>query len=278
MFRLLETATDDDTASRVVDIGLVALIGASVIAVVLESMQSFEARYSAELYWFEIFTISVFSIEYLLRVWSCVESDGIDRNEPVRSRLRFMFSFHAIIDLLAILPFYLLAFGLFGNLDMRFLRAVRLMRVLKLTRYSRAFDILVTTFRDNLQSLAAAFVVLLTVMLMAATGMYFFEREVQPVAFRSIPDSMWWAAGTQTLITSATAATSATDPAARPPCSAARSTGPRSMSKTTVSGPAEMRHSAMAEPILPVPQIPTVMATSSASPVCQEARTPMVGG
>ena len=200
VFRLLETAQDSDSKSKAVDFLLIVLILASVVAVVLESMPSVEQRYGPALYWFEIITIAVFSVEYLLRVWSCVENDPEDAEHPIRSRLRFMTSFHAIVDLLAILPFYLLMFGAFGGLDMRFLRAIRLLRVLKLTRYFAALNMLVVTIRDNSKALAAAFLILATVMLLAASGMYYFERHSQPEAFGSIPAAMWWAFSTLTTV------------------------------------------------------------------------------
>ena len=200
LFRLLEAAEEDDVASRSVDICLVAMIAASVVAVILESIPAFEDRYSAQLYWFEVVTIAVFSVEYVLRVWTCVENSELDAGRPFLSRLRFMFSFHAIIDLLAILPFYLLAFGLFGGVDMRFLRAIRLMRVLKLTRYFAALNMLIIAVKENGRALAASFLILVTIMLLAASGMYYFERESQPVDFGSIPAAMWWAFATLTTV------------------------------------------------------------------------------
>ncbi|MDH3747802.1 MAG: ion transporter [Gammaproteobacteria bacterium] len=200
VFRVLETAEDDDTASRVADISLIILIAASVIAVILESVPSIENRYADELYWFEVFTISVFTVEYMLRLWSSVEREDRLEANVFMTRLRYVFSFHAIIDLLAILPFYLLTFGMFGNIDMRFLRAVRLLRVLKLTRYSAALNMLITTINENARALLASFMILITVMLLAASGMYYFERQAQPEAFGSIPAAMWWAFVTLTTV------------------------------------------------------------------------------
>ena len=201
VYRALDTARSGETLSRVVDILLIFLISASVIAVVLESINTLEIRYSSWFYWFEVVTVAVFSVEYLLRVWSSVECpDNNAAQSAIVTRMRFMVSFHAIVDLLAILPFYMLAFGLFGGLDMRFLRAVRLLRVLKLTRYSAALNMLVTTFSENGRSLSAAFFILLTVMLLAASGMYFFERDAQPLDFSSIPAAMWWAFATLTTV------------------------------------------------------------------------------
>ena len=200
LFQILETAQDDDVPSRIVDIGLVVLIGLSVTAVILESVPGIEARYGDALALFEAFTVAVFSVEYILRVWCSVEADSELPNSPAASRWRYMISFHAIIDLLAILPFYLLLMGAFGTVDMRFLRSIRLLRVLKLTRYSAALNMLVTTISENSRALAAAFLILLTVMLLAASGMYYFERESQPDDFGSIPAAMWWAFATLTTV------------------------------------------------------------------------------
>ncbi len=200
MYRALETGPDNSGLSRAVDVFLIALIAGSVLAVILESMPYLESRYREIFAIFEVFTVSVFTVEYLLRIWSSVENDSEANHTPFHARLRYMTSFHAIIDFIAILPFYLLAFGLAGGVDMRFLRAVRLLRVLKLTRYSAAMNMVFITFRENGRALSAAFLILLTVMLLAASGMYYFERESQPDDFGSIPAAMWWAFATLTTV------------------------------------------------------------------------------
>lgn len=200
VYRILETAQDDDRASRVVDIFLIALITLSVTAVILESVPGIESRFGDVLALFEALTVAAFSVEYLLRLWCAVEVNPGASDHAFKVRFRYAFSFHAIIDLLAILPFYLLLFGLFGGLDMRFLRAIRLLRVLKLTRYSAALNMLFITFQENGKALAAAFLILVTVMLLAASGMYYFERQSQPVDFGSIPAAMWWAFATLTTV------------------------------------------------------------------------------
>jgi voltage-gated potassium channel len=198
VFNALETAQDGDRTSRTVDYFLIALISGSVIAVILESIPNIESRYSDALSLFEVMTVAVFSVEYLLRVWSSVERKS-DKT-PLQARLHYMISFHAIIDIIAILPFYIMMLGAFGSIDMRFLRAVRLLRVLKLTRYSAAMNMVFITFRDNARALAAAFLILLTVMLLAASGIFYFERESQPEDFGSIPAAMWWAFATLTTV------------------------------------------------------------------------------
>jgi len=202
VYRVLETAGGGDRLSLGVDLLLVALILASVVAVILESMAGVAARHAAFFYWFEVVTAAVFSVEYMLRVWSCVENDTgqADARTALAIRLRYMLSFHALVDLVAILPFFLVSLGLVGSADMRFLRTVRLLRVLKLARDEPALNLLVATFIENGRSLAAAFFILLTVMLLAASGIYYFERDAQPVAFGSIPAAMWWAFVTLTTV------------------------------------------------------------------------------
>lgn len=200
--QILNSTNVTGAASRIVNILLVLLISGSVVAVILESIPKVEAAYSDIFYWIEVVTVAVFTVEYFLRIWCAVDAEKY-RNSDMGSmeiRLRFIFSPYAIIDFLAILPFYLLIGGFFGDVDMRFLRSIRLLRILKLTRYSSAFDMLMTTCRENARPLMAAFFVLITVMLLAASGMYFFERHAQPVAFASIPDAMWWAVSTLTTV------------------------------------------------------------------------------
>ena len=200
VYRVLDTAQGESGISLAVDVFLIALIAGSVMAVILESIPTFEAQYALQLGVFEVFTVAVFSVEYVLRIWCSVEQESAQQQSTFQARLRYMLSFHAIIDLIAILPFYLLLFGLTGSFDMRFLRAVRLLRVLKLTRYSAAMNMVFITFRENGRALSAAFLILLTVMLLAASGMYYFERESQPEDFGSIPAAMWWAFATLTTV------------------------------------------------------------------------------
>ena len=202
IYVLLDTAHEGNRSSKFIDLILVVLIFISIIAVVLESIPQMEARYDAYFYWLEVFTVSIFTVEYILRIWTAVDDPRFAncRDGALVTRVKFILTPYALIDLIAIVPFYLLLFGLFPNVDMRFIRAVRLLRILKLTRYSSAFNMLATCCKENSRALSAAFFILLTVMLLAASGIYFFEREAQPVAFGSIPAAMWWAFATLTTV------------------------------------------------------------------------------
>ncbi len=199
VYVLLERADKGDVFSRCIDVLLIGLIVVSTVAIILESVEAIHALYAQQFYYFEMVTIGVFTAEYLLRLWCSVESAPAGES-LAWFRCKQMFKPSALIDLVAILPFYLVLAGAVGQADMRFLRIFRLLRVLKLTRYSAAFDILAQAFSENARSLAAAFFILLIVMLVAATGMYYFEQEAQPEAFSSIPNSMWWAFATLTTV------------------------------------------------------------------------------
>lgn len=170
---------------------LFLLIFANVVMIVLESVASFEAQYRQELFYFELLSVAVFTLEYLARVWSAVEIRQYKlAGQPFKSRLKFMLSPLAIIDLLAILPFYL---AMFVSLDLRFLRILRLLRIFKLTRYSSAMKTLMSVFRDEMPALIAAYFIMFTIVILTSAGIYLLEHEVQPQHFGDIPSSMWWA-------------------------------------------------------------------------------------
>jgi voltage-gated potassium channel len=198
-YEVLERADKGDLFSRCIDVLLIGLIVLSTVAIILESVDTLHQQYAHYFYYFELLAIGVFTLEYLLRVWCSVEA-APEHGNPFMFRIKQMVTPSALIDLVAILPFYLVILGFVGQADMRFLRIFRLLRVLKLTRYSAAFDILGQAFSENARSLAAAFFILLIVMLVAATGMYYFEQEAQPQAFSSIPAAMWWAFATLTTV------------------------------------------------------------------------------
>ena len=197
IYQILEIARADDQASRRFDIFIILLISLNILALVLESVDEIRVQYFEWFYWFEIFSVIVFSIEYLLRIWSCVESRDPRFREALAGRLRFALTPIALVDLCAILPFYL---SVFFSLDLRFLRALRLLRIFKLTRYSTAMSSLLKVLRDEAQSFGAAFLILFVIMIIASSGVYLFEHKAQPEAFSNIPEAAWWSVATLTTV------------------------------------------------------------------------------
>jgi len=194
---ILGIAKPGDTASKVFDVFILALIALNVVALILSSVQDIQ-RFSPRFFLiFETFSVAVFTVEYGLRLWSCIEAQRF--RSPVSGRLRFALTPLALIDLLAILPFYLP----FTGLDLRFLRAVRMMRIFrvaKVGRYSQSIRLLKAVADARKEQLICTMFILLILLVMASSMMYFAENPSQPEAFSSIPTSMWWAVMTLTTV------------------------------------------------------------------------------
>lgn len=194
---ILQVNRSQDSFSRTFDILLIAVISLNVLAIVLESNVSLEQRYSSLFSAFELLSVAIFSVEYIARVWSSVDCPDAAGKMPRTVRIRYMLTPMALIDLIAILPFYL---SYIFPLDLRMLRIIRLFRVFKLTRYHSAMQSLLSVLRQEASALFAAFFVMFLLMLLAASGIYLIEHNVQPVAFGSIPEAMWWALATLTTV------------------------------------------------------------------------------
>lgn len=198
IYELLEVAHPDDTASRVTDLFLFVLIALNVVAVIVETVEDLATQYAVVFQYFEVFSVGVFTVEYVLRLWTCVA----DRRyaHPVTGRLRFAGSWHAIVDVLAILPFYL---PMFLPIDLRVIRALRffrLLRFLKLSRYSESMRIFGKVLRSERSELLVALFVAGVLLVLGSSFLYIVEHEAQPDKFSSIPAAMWWGVATLTTV------------------------------------------------------------------------------
>lgn len=178
--------------NRAVDAFLVSLIVLSTVSVILETEPTIHNRYYQFLHDFDLFTVSVFTAEYFLRLWTCTADPKYQH--PIKGRLKYIFSPGALVDLLAILPFYL---PLHHALDLRFLR---LIRILKLTRYVNATNLLIRVVKSKREELTISFVLALLLIVISSCAIYFLEHEVQPEQFSSIPRTMWWSVATLTTV------------------------------------------------------------------------------
>jgi hypothetical protein len=169
---------------------IVLWVVVSVIAVIFESVQSIHYILNIEFVVLDAVAVGVFTVEYFLRLYTCVEEPGFAH--PIMGRIKQAKTTSSIIDFLAILPFFLEVF-LHHLFDLRFLRVFRLMRLLKLTRYTEATATLGKVIAREWPFMAASgFVMLLLVVLTASLG-YLFEHEAQPDKFENIPQSIYWA-------------------------------------------------------------------------------------
>jgi voltage-gated potassium channel len=199
--RRLARLFDDDLpptlGSRIFNVALAVLIIVNVSGVILESVESFEHRFATELWWIEAIATVFFAVEYVLRAWASVDFQNTRYRHPVWGRLRYLRSFFALIDLVAVLPAIL---GVLGAGDLRTLRLLRLLRMLKLTRHATIFNLLWAVFREEARSIGAVLFILFLTIMISASLMYMIEGEAQPAGFSSIPASMWWAVETLTTV------------------------------------------------------------------------------
>ena len=199
--RILTTinkAEGQDQLSRGFDVFIMVLIVLNVVAVIIETVESIYTAYELYFYYFELFTIIVFSVEYVVRLWACTLDERY--KHPLWGRIKYMLSLEAIIDLMAILPFYLPLFLAMDARVLRILRLFRLLRVFKLGRYSVAFQLIVNVLRKRKEELLITFTLLIVMLILAASLMYYIEHETQPDVFTSIPATMWWAIATLTTV------------------------------------------------------------------------------
>ncbi|MDH5188338.1 MAG: ion transporter [Rhodospirillaceae bacterium] len=198
---VLYSADPNDALTHRVDIFLIVMISLNIIAIIIESMPGLHQSYGVLFYAFEFFSVIIFSIEYVARVWSAVDNPWHDHHShAVFGRMKYVKTPMAIIDLLAIAPFYL---SFFFILDLRFLRVLRLLRVFKLTRYSPAMTLLLQVFREEAKTIMAAMFVLMMLIIIASSLAFIAEHDAvhaNPDAFSSIPAAMYWAIITMTTV------------------------------------------------------------------------------
>ncbi len=187
----LERPDREAWGPKLLEVALVVLIILNVSAVILETVDSIYQSWEGAFSVFEGISLCIFIVEYLLRLWIVPE------NQDSPSRISWMRSPIAIIDLLAILPALLY---LFIPIDLRILRTFRMLRLLKLTRYSPALGMLLAVFEEEAGAFFAGFFILMLMLIFAASGAWLAEHSVQPDAFGSIPEAMWWAVATLTTV------------------------------------------------------------------------------
>ncbi|OPY49401.1 MAG: Ion transport protein [Methanosaeta sp. PtaU1.Bin060] len=191
VYEILEATEPEDPAADVVNFLLMLLVVLNVIAVILETVETIYLHYRIAFQYFSDISIAVFTIEYLLRVWSC--DVDVKYNGAFAGRLRYALTPLMLIDLMVILPSYIIfAFPQ----DHRLLRSLRVFwsfRLLKLSRYSESLQTIVDVIKATQRELAMSVFAIVFFMVLSSTIIYFLEHDAQPEGFPSIPATMWWA-------------------------------------------------------------------------------------
>lgn len=188
LYRIIEK--NDSPSGRAFDYVIVALIISNIISVVLQSYESIYSAHKTLFDTFELVSVIIFSLEYLLRL--IVSPYRYSEKYHPKNLIRYVFSFSSLIDLLAIIPYYMPLLISFDLRALRIVRLFRLLRVLKLTRYLKALEIIKQVLIDKKAELIMSTLLLAVVVFFSGSLMYFSENEAQPTKFPNIIESTFW--------------------------------------------------------------------------------------
>ncbi len=198
IYKVLEFTGMNNPLGRICNYFIIILIIINVIAVLLETIEPISRNYGVYFNALEFVSVIIFSIEYLLRVWTCVSDKQYAK--PLRGRIRYIFTPLAIIDLLAVIPFYLPIAFIFDLRVLRILRLIRIFRLLKLARYSKSLKVFGSVFRSKKEDILITLFTICLLLILSSSLMYYIENDSQPEAFSSIPATMWWGIVTLTTV------------------------------------------------------------------------------
>jgi voltage-gated potassium channel len=198
IYKLIEKGSQGSRINTLFDYFIITLISANVLAVIIESIRNLNPKVISVLWVFEIFSVSIFTIEYLLRIYvSDLTHPGPNK---IRSALKFIFSFYGLVDLMTILPFYV---PFIIKIDLRFIRIFRLVRffrILKINRYNSSLTLIGSVIREKKSELTMTVFLSVLILIIAAFLMYIIEGSVQPEKFPNVLSTLWWAIATLTTI------------------------------------------------------------------------------
>ena len=190
IFKIIQPHNGGGAASTVFDWFIIVLIIINVFLVILDTFSGFSETVINIFRYAEIISVVIFTIEYVLRVWTA--SFLYPDISGVRARLRYCVSFMAIVDLMAILPFYVPFIIPIDLRVLRIMRLLRLLRLLKVNRYTNALSTIGRVIKRKSTQLISSMLVLFILMVMASVIMYNIENEAQPDVFRNAFSGLWW--------------------------------------------------------------------------------------
>ena len=185
---------------KVINVFIIVLIILNVVAVMIETLPSLQEDSQAKEFfdYFDLISVIIFTIEYLLRVWSSNHEKKY--SHPVKGRIKYMLSGGALIDLLAILPYYLHAFLGFDLRILRIMRLMRFLRLFRLTAYMKSAQLIVNIFKARVNELLLSLVLVIFLIIFSSCAIYFAEHNdpQNKHLFSSIPATIWWSVVTLT--------------------------------------------------------------------------------
>jgi len=189
LYRLIENTTSESKVGNGYDMVMISVITLNVLFLCLETVPDLKPQFYSIFYAFELFSILLFTLEYLIRLWICTENPAY--RHSIYGRLRYMGSFMSIVDICSFLPFYLFLYEPNAKF-LAIIRLLRLIRLVKLAEYSKALFFLGRVFKKRKDELLTTGFLTFILLICASSVMYLLEHEAQPHQFSSIPMAMWW--------------------------------------------------------------------------------------
>lgn len=188
-FEIIEKGENDDKPSQVFDVLLSVLIVLNIVSVFIETFNISET-YRNWLSKFEFISIIIFSIEYVCRIWT---ADFLYKGENrIKARIKYIFSFMALVDLFSILPFYIPFVLIIDLRILRVLRLSRILRIVKLNRYTVSLQRILNVIKDKSYELISAVFLLGILMLVSSILIYYIESPYQPEIYKNALSGLWW--------------------------------------------------------------------------------------
>jgi len=196
---LLHPELGESKADKFVNAFIIILIVLNVIAVMLETVRPLREKYDRLFHYFDLVSVFIFTVEYVLRVWSCTHDPRYKGS--IKGRIKYMLTPGALIDLLAFLPTYFHAFLNFDLRMLRLLRFLRFFRLFRLTAYTKSAQMIFNVFRSRMNELILSLVLVIFLVIIASCLLFFAEHFYPSEAeskFTSVPATLWWAIVTLT--------------------------------------------------------------------------------
>ena len=197
IFEIIELDHPGDIYSKIFKVFIITLIFLNILVVIISTVEDIYQQSQILLDTFELISVIIFTIEYCLRIWSCNVAPGYKHS--IWGRIRFMLKPLALIDLIAILPFYLPLF-LPSLIFTRSFRLFRIFRLFKISRYSDTLKLFGRVIESKLEDLVITLFIGLVLLVISASLIYFAEHDAQPENFPHIPAAMWWGVVTLTTV------------------------------------------------------------------------------
>jgi voltage-gated potassium channel len=191
--QILDTTNRGDRTTKVFNISLLILILFNVFFNIISTVDSINDEYEKFFNWFELISIIIFTIEYIFRIWCCTENRKYSKS--IKGRLKYMTTPLMLVDLIAILPFYI-TLGNFSLTQVRIFRMLRVFKILKVGRYYSASKMFLKVLKKKKEELILTSIIMILLLVVGSSLLYYLESE----NFSSIPDAMWWTVLTLTTV------------------------------------------------------------------------------